>query len=64
MNDRDPILQRIDGVVPTSTITGHHASDVNMDGTVKYTSTMNDRDIILRNIGGVVPTNIRKEQMP
>lgn len=64
MNDRDPILQSIGGVVPTSTITGYHTSDVNLDGTVKYTGTLNDRDMILQNIGGIVPTNVRVEQVP
>jgi PKD repeat protein len=63
-NDRDPILQAIGGVVPTSTITSYSPADVNMDGSVKYTGSDNDRDPILLNIGGVVPTNIRVEQLP
>lgn len=63
-NDRDVILNAIGGVVPTSTITGYHRSDVNLDGVVKYTGEDNDRDIILQTIGGVVPTTVRQEQMP
>jgi len=39
-------------------------SDVNMDGTAKYTGAGNDRDVILQNIGGVVATNTRAEQVP
>lgn len=63
-NDRDPILSRIGGVVPTNTATGYHSEDVNMDGKVKYTGSNNDRDPILMNIGGVVATNVRDEQLP
>lgn len=63
-NDRDPILTRIGGVVPTNTVAGYHAEDLNMDGTVRYTGARNDRDRILTNIGGVVPTNNRPEQLP
>lgn len=63
-NDRDPILQRIGGIVPTSIISGYLPEDVNMDGVVKYTGTGNDRDLILQNIGGVVPTNVRIGQLP
>lgn len=63
-NDRDPILSRIGGVVPTNTAAGYHPEDVNLDGTVMYTGDGNDRDIILQNIGGVVPTNSRQEQLP
>ena len=63
-NDRDPILQRIGGTIPTATWTGYHITDVNMDGTVRYTGQNNDRDPILQNIGGSVPTSTRGEQLP
>jgi hypothetical protein len=63
-NDRDLILARIGGTVPTSTVDGYHPEDLNLDGTVVYTGQRNDRDIILQNIGGVVPTNNRVEQLP
>ncbi|MBK6549149.1 MAG: fibronectin type III domain-containing protein [Flavobacteriales bacterium] len=63
-NDRDVILQRIGGIVPTATVVGYHAADTNMDGISKYTGTLNDRDPILVNIGGTVPTNTRVEQVP
>jgi hypothetical protein len=63
-NDRDLILNRIGGVIPTNSVAGYWPEDVNMDGTVKYTGTSNDRDPILTNIGGVVPTNTRVQQLP
>ncbi len=63
-SDRDAVLTRIGGVVPTATASGYFAEDVNMDGTVKYTGVGNDRDRILVNIGGTVPTNIRLQQLP
>ncbi|MCB0816840.1 MAG: hypothetical protein KDB77_04890, partial [Flavobacteriales bacterium] len=63
-NDRDPILQRIGGVVPTNVVSGYHPEDVDLDGNVKYTGSDNDRDPILQNIGGVVPTATRQEQLP
>jgi hypothetical protein len=63
-NDRDLILDAIGGVVPTTTISGYHLADVNLDGVVKYTGALNDRDLILQTIGGVVPTNVRLEQVP
>lgn len=63
-NDRDPVLTRIGGVVPTSTASGYWLEDVNLDGFVRYTGPDNDRDPILQNIGGVVPTNTRLEQLP
>jgi len=63
-NDRDLILQRVGGVIPTNTLGGYYRDDVNMDGLVKYTGTSNDRDRILVNIGGTVPTNILFEQLP
>lgn len=64
LNDRDPILLRIGGVVPTNTVVGYFREDVNMDGVVKYTGAANDRDPILVNIGGAVPTNVRNAQLP
>jgi hypothetical protein len=63
-NDRDPILVRIGGLVPTNTVIGYFPEDVNMTGEVKYTGATNDRDPILVNIGGVVPTNTLQEQLP
>jgi len=63
-NDRDPILLRIGGSIPTATTYGYYAEDVNMDGVVKYVGSNNDRDPILANIGGSIPTNSRDEQLP
>ena len=63
-NDRDPILVRIGGSVPTASATGYYPEDVNLDGVVRYTGASNDRDPILVNIGGGVPTNTRTEQLP
>ena len=63
-NDRDPILVRIGGVVPTSVSAGYVVTDVNMDGVTKYTGVSNDRDIILVGIGGTTPTNVRMGQVP
>ena len=63
-NDRDPILVRIGGVIPTNTVTGYYLEDCNLNGVVKYTGTSNDRDPILVNIGGTIPTNTRSEQLP
>ncbi len=63
-NDRDPILVRVGGSVPTGFINGYLQEDVNMDGTVKYTGAANDRDALLLNIGGTVPTSSRAEQLP
>jgi len=63
-NDRDPILVRIGGSVPTSTVAGYFREDVNMDGTVRYVGDPNDRDPILVNIGGSIPTNTRQQQLP
>jgi hypothetical protein len=57
-NDRDPILVRIGGSVPTSTATGYYQEDVTLDGLVKYVGENNDRDPILQSIGGNVPTNV------
>jgi hypothetical protein len=63
-NDRDLILSRIGGSVPTNTINGYYLEDINMDGTVKYTGNGNDRDVILLTIGGSSPTNTRTSQVP
>lgn len=63
-NDRDPILVRVGGALPTATTTGYHNEDVGMDGTVRYVGAQNDRDPILLNVGGSVPTNTRAEQLP
>ena len=63
-NDRDPILSRIGGVVPTATLAGYFVEDVNLSGIVQYTGGGNDRDPILVNIGGVVPTATRAQQLP
>ena len=63
-NDRDPVLVRIGGTIPTNTIPGYYVEDVNLDGVVKYTGSGNDRDPILVNIGGTVPTQVRTEQLP
>lgn len=63
-NDRDPILSRIGGVVPTNTVNGYYAEDFNMDGVVKYSGTGNDRDMLLVNIGGSVPTSTLDQQLP
>ena len=64
LNDRDPILVRIGGTVPTATFDGYLMEDANLDGEAKYAGPSNDRDIILVNIGGAVPTNVRDEQLP
>ena len=63
-NDRDPILVRIGGAVPTATANGYYVEDVTLDGQVKYVGASNDRDPILVNIGGAVPTSTRAEQLP
>ncbi|MBP6310683.1 MAG: hypothetical protein KA408_00320 [Flavobacteriales bacterium] len=63
-NDRDPILARIGGVVPTNSVVGYWPEDVNLDGVVRYTGVNNDRDQVLLVIGGVVPTATRAEQLP
>ncbi|MBV6405608.1 MAG: PKD domain-containing protein [Flavobacteriales bacterium] len=63
-NDRDPILVRIGGGVPTNTVNGYHPEDVNLNGQVKYAGGSNDRDPILVNLGGSVPTATRNAQLP
>jgi len=56
-NDRDPILVKVGGAVPTATMPCNGCpEDVNGDGLVKYTGAENDRDLILQRIGGAVPT--------
>jgi len=63
-NDRDRILLRVGGNIPTATVSGYFVEDVNMDGLVKYAGSVNDRDLILVNIGGNVPTATKIEQLP
>lgn len=63
-NDRDPVLVRIGGTIPTASASGYLQEDVTMDGWVRYTGTGNDRDPILVTVGGTVPTNIRHAQLP
>ena len=63
-NDRDPILTRIGGSVPTATASGYWPEDVNMDGIVKYVGANNDRDPILVNVGGSTPTAVRHAELP
>ncbi|HRH70461.1 MAG TPA: hypothetical protein PLB89_13215 [Flavobacteriales bacterium] len=63
-NDRDLVLARIGGIIPTNTVNGYFPEDVNMDGMVSYTGAANDRDVILQSIGGIVPTNTRMALLP
>ncbi|MBL7946943.1 MAG: hypothetical protein JNN32_12845 [Flavobacteriales bacterium] len=63
-NDRDRVLTRIGGVIPTNVVAGYLQEDLNCDGSVKYSGAGNDRDLILYGIGGTVPTNTRNEQLP
>jgi hypothetical protein len=63
-NDRDPILVRVGGTVPTNTVLGYFIEDTNLDGAVKYVGAGNDRDPILVNVGATVPTNTRGQQLP
>ncbi|TXI82422.1 MAG: hypothetical protein E6Q44_01895 [Flavobacteriales bacterium] len=63
-NDRDVILTLIGGGVPTNTVHGYHAEDVNLDSEVKYTGAANDRDVVLSTVGGSVPTNSVVQQLP
>ncbi|MBK8225631.1 MAG: hypothetical protein IPK70_00475 [Flavobacteriales bacterium] len=63
-NDRDPILVRVGGSIPTNTTSGYWPEDVNLDGVVKYVGQQNDRDPILLNIGGSTPTATRVQQLP
>ena len=63
-NDRDMVLARIGGVIPTTVVNGYFLEDANLDGQVKYSGSANDRDLILQTIGGTVPTAVRHEQLP
>jgi hypothetical protein len=63
-NDRDLLLNRIGGIVPTNIVSGYHQEDINLSGTTIYSGANNDRDIILFNIGGVIPTNTKTQQIP
>lgn len=63
-NDRDPILLRIGGSIPTNEVNGYFLEDVNLDGVVRYVGQNNDRDPILSNIGGTTPSNSRHDQLP
>jgi len=63
-NDRDLILVRIGGAIPTNEVVGYDPADVNMDGIARYTGGDNDRDRVLQTIGGVVPTTVRAAQLP
>ena len=63
-NDRDLVLQKIGGTIPTNIALGYEGADVNLDGVVKYTGANNDRDIILQTIGGSIPTTSRNAQYP
>ena len=63
-NDRDPILARVGGSVPTNSVSGYYLEDVNMDGVVRYVGANNDRDPILQMIGGSTPTNVVLGQVP
>lgn len=63
-NDRDLILSRIGGTIPTNAVNGYYQEDVNLSGSVKYTGQDNDRDVILFNIGGTVPTSTKSQQIP
>ncbi|MBK7754762.1 MAG: trypsin-like peptidase domain-containing protein [Flavobacteriales bacterium] len=63
-NDRDPILTRIGGLVPTNSVSGYYIEDLNMDGVVRYAGTANDRDVILNNVGGTSPNNTVTGQVP
>ena len=63
-NDRDEILVRIGGLVPTNTEAGYYSEDANLDGNSKYAGLNNDRDIILVNIGGTISTAVRFEELP
>jgi len=63
-NDRDPLLARIGGAVPTATATGYFSEDVDLNGIVRYTGTANDRDPILTNVGGSIPTATRTASLP
>lgn len=62
-NDRDPILVKIGGLIPTAINTGYHVEDVNMNGFVSYAGANNDRDPILVNLDSNV-IGVRLQQLP
>jgi hypothetical protein len=62
-NDRDPVLLRVGGTVPTTVFSGYASEDLNMDGVVKYTGIANDRDLIIPIIGGL-PNSVRTDALP
>lgn len=62
-NDRDAILERLEGNVNTK-IDGYYPEDLNLDGTVSYTGAQNDREVIFQTIGGVIPNVVRLEHAP
>jgi hypothetical protein len=63
-NDRDAILLKVGGSVPTATANGYFVEDGNMNGQVKYTGAINDRDPILVNMPGGAVTGQRFQQLP
>ncbi len=63
-NDRDAILVRIGGSVPTAIVNGYYVEDVTMNGQVKYTGSGNDRDPILVNLPTTSVLSSRTEQLP
>ena len=63
-NDRDLILLKIGGILPTAVTSGYFTEDINLNGEVKYVGLNNDRDPILVTIGGTVPTQVKNEQLP
>ncbi len=50
-NDRDAILARIGGIVPTNTVAGYYSEDINLNGVVAYSGSGNDRDVLTLNTG-------------
>lgn len=62
-NDRDPILVKIGGLIPTAIVIGYHPEDVNLNGIVSYAGANNDRDPILVNLDGDV-IGVRLQQLP
>lgn len=50
-NDRDPILERLDGNA-INAVAGYFQEDTNLDGEVKYTGLGNDRDALWNVMGG------------
>ena len=63
-NDRDAILLKIGGSVPTAVVNGYFPEDCNLNGQVKYTGGANDRDPILVNMPGGAVTGQRLQQLP